>query len=119
MSKMLHLKDVRVDDLGLNVILSADNAAGEATDIMCSTENAEVLLAALISAIGQAHRQRSGNNDLRTILPVQGWDINPHPDQDGMLFSYRLPGGMEMTLHMGAAAIPQYQEVLTTLTGTR
>ena len=119
MIKTLNLVGARVNDDGTNVVLAGADDLGQVTELSFSTENAETLLGAFVSALGHAHRQRTGDKTLKKVLPVEWWEINPQPDRDGMLFSYRLPGGMEMTFHIGAGAIPHYEQVLTTLSGSR
>ena len=84
-----------------------------------SNSDGEMLLATLVQALGHAHRRRSGDNTQKKVLPLEWWEINPHPLQDGLLLSFRMPGGMEITFHLPAVAVPRYEEVLGTLTGSR
>jgi hypothetical protein len=114
----LELTGAHANDSATNLVLTGVDDSGQSFDIALNEDAGESLLAAFVSVLGQRARQRTGDKNLKKVLPVEWWEINPHPNRDGMLFSFRLDGGMELTFHIGAMAIPRFEEVLSTLTGT-
>lgn len=119
MKTKLTLTGARVNDDATNIVLTGAAEDGRVFDVEFDADDGEVLLAAFTSALGQRARLQTGDNTLMKVLPLEWWQINPHPDRDGLLLSFRMPGGMEMTFHLDMNAVPVFEEVLTALTGTR
>jgi hypothetical protein len=119
MTKNLQLIAAHANEDATNIVLTGVDETGQSFDVCFQEEAGDQLLAALVSILGQRARQRTGDNTLKRVLPLEWWEINPHPERDGLLLSFCMPGGMEMTFHLGASAVPLYEEVLSTLTGTQ
>lgn len=117
MAKKLRLAGARVGPDADTLVLSGRDKNGLVTEIEFSNQNGEELLAALVSVLGQSARQRTGDKNLKKVMPVEWWEIHPHPAGDGVLFSWRMPGGFEMTFHLHREPSLRFEETLATLLG--
>lgn len=117
MALKLTLTGAVVNEDASNIKLVGVDEVGEVTEIEFSPHNGEQLLAALVSVLGQSARQRTGDKTLKKVLPVEWWEINPSPDKASVLFSFRMPGGMEVTFGLPVEASRRLSEVLLVVLG--
>jgi hypothetical protein len=119
MIKTLQLTGARANDDATDLTLTAVDRRGKAVEINFDESSAENLLIAFASVLGHRYRQRSKDATGTKVIPTQGYWINREPDGDGLLMMFRVLGGMEITFHLPAKDVPHFEEVLSTLTGTR
>lgn len=76
-------------------------------------------LVALISgALGESKKRREKNPAAKHAWPVDWWEIRSFKDNSGVIFSFRLPGGLELSFQIQRKAAERYLEGLeSTLRG--
>lgn len=113
----LRLAGSRVSDTGDNIVLIGNDDEGRSAEIEFLPEAAEELLAALATASGHAHRLRTKDTSQKKILPMEWWEIHPHP-RGGLILCFRLQGGMELNFHLQAGAVAPFEQVFRALSGS-
>ena len=113
------LQGSQISNDGHTVRLMTTTESGEPISLLFSHEDNEFLLAALAQAASASGQIRHNDPTLKKVLPCEWWEVNPHPEKDGLLLSFRMPGGMEMTFHLPQLAALRFEEVVATLLGLR
>ena len=54
---------------------------------------------------------------MKHILPCEWWQFDPHPDGQSMIFSFRMPGNLEVSFQFHLDCAPQMIETLQSLMG--
>ena len=115
----LSLMGAQVSDNGEMTRLKAKTPSGEEVTLTFPSEELEMLMIALSRAAGQSARIRHANPAEKHVLPCEWWEVNPHPSLQGLLLSFRIPGGLEVTFHLDKDASFRFEEVVATLLGLR
>jgi len=75
------------------------------------------LMQSLSHAFGQCSRIQKRSHELKHGLKVEWWEIGQAPDGQHLGFSFRMPGGMEMTFLVHRAQAANMRDTLTVSLG--
>ena len=70
------------------------------------------LLTVISAAGGDAARIRQENQNAKVAFPVEWWEINRAEPPPMIVFSYRIPGGMELSFHVPPEVGERMREAL-------
>jgi hypothetical protein len=75
------------------------------------------LLAALSNAIGSSERIRHKKNSVKFAMPCEAWALGKHAGgAPYLIFTFRLPGGAELSFQLHRSQAEQMTEVLALAT---
>ena len=75
------------------------------------------MLAALAHAIGHSERIRNKEHSTKFAMPCDAWEIGQDRSGKYLFFSYRLPGGAELSFRVHRSQAVHMTEVLALATG--
>lgn len=97
---------------GLYIILRLALAGAVKLTLAVPHKKVLDLMCLVSSAAGGAARARNADPRLKHVLPVEWWEIGQHPDNQMIVLSYRLPGGMELSFQVQPEAANAIMETL-------
>lgn len=105
------IKAVNVSDDGEHVILQFDNQ-GQDINLALPASDAPQLMTLLSQAWPDAQNKKGASNEQKLIFPCEWWNVGTESENEHVVFSFQIPGGMEMSyrVHVDAA-----QGILQTL----
>ena len=113
----VRLAGSEVTDNGEETKLIATDTRGRKVTLAFPSSDNQLLMAALNQAASGAAQRKLNDPTLKSVLPLEWWEVNPYPAGNGVLLTFRMPGGMEMSFHLPNDVAARYQEVFASVFG--
>lgn len=76
-------------------------------------DQVDALAESLADAFGRMGLQAEKDQTLKRIMQIERWEIKPHSGGDGVLLSFLLRGGLDVSLHLPKTAVSRYTEAFS------
>lgn len=106
------VENASASDDGQQVLIGFDVGQESPLNLIIPADQAMNLMSVLSAAAGHAARNRNADPNTKHVFPVDWWEVGAQPDTQMILFSWRLPGGMELSFQIHRDAAARMHEVL-------
>ena len=113
---LVNLKSGSASDDGKHGIFTFEQD-GEEVTIALSAEDVRYLVAFAAKAAQQIERTKAEDPEAKFVLPVEWWEIGMSKGFAHLVFSFRLPGGSELSFGVHPAQLTAMRETLAALSG--
>lgn len=102
---------------GNGILLGFDVGQPAPLNLILEPDRAIDLMSLIAAAVGQAARNRSADPNVKYVFPVEWWEVGQQEGTQMVLFSWRMPGGLEMSFQIHRDAAQRMHETLGAILG--
>ena len=102
---------------GMHGLLIFEDTMGTSFTLAVPHDELPPLLAAVSQAGSQSARILQADHAVKNVFPCEWWEFGWSPDNQQVVFSFRMPGGMEMSFEIHRARLPAMREALEVMEG--